>query len=330
MATTAQLSGYRVARVAGLVPKPFDFEMALPADCRPEQPACEAESSTSAFGPTPMFQAGSRSRPFRVAVRVALLTSDVGASDFVAIDAEASGHTVVQGRDWPGTRGCQAEIITRQTVEGQNWLTRSRAVKDGVRVFRVDASAPEQEFERCERDCAQTVMSFRLLHAEQRPCAEGMATARIGLPIRRVVKFPDSWRETARSEGDGSCELELLRSFDDRLSASIQIGAYQKREGESAHGHLRDYSNRLKSRGYRLAGAPILSTEAPAGSLAAYQYAPLARAAQGDLCVGAMLLELRHANVLLGFQGPTREGYPWCWAMMRRTFEWVRESLLEG
>jgi hypothetical protein len=94
--------------------------------------------------------------------------------------------------------------------------------------------------------------------------------------------------------------------------------------GEAA---LATYAEELKQAGIRLLGAPILPTQPLPGFASASLYAPVAEIGGARFDAPTLLMREATRWILVGLLGPNRSVSGVWWAVARRAFEIVRDSL---
>ena len=304
---------------------PCTFELAVPKVCEPisvELPVASKEP----FVPLAQYQT-SGDRRLSVRVQFTCLPREMGACDVAELCELAAGAKVVQRRDWPDTDGRQAEIFTEFEEAGRKWIRRLRVVKDGARLFRVDATASEEDFPEVEKDCALSVMSFRLLDPENQSYAEELRECTARTPLPFLFRYPQSWRPREVSGEDCRCMRTLEHTWDEGVRGTVTVEVCRKQEGVPTTRIVRAFARRLKDAGYRLNGAPITPVPPPRGFEAAYVFAPPAAKDGTAICTSAYLAENATSAALVSLVGPSRDTDHWSWAINKRAFEIVRDSL---
>jgi len=322
-------SRFFLARFGVEPPLPIRFQLAVPLGC--EAVRVDPPSKGAAEPSLLLARFRAASRPgIDIDVSMTVLPREIHTGDFAELLATASGDKVVQRRDWEHTQGCQAELFAEFERLGEKWVRRSRVVKDGQYVFCVDAMAPKPAFAKFAKDCAHSVMSFRLLSAENRPYAEGLKELSGDSPCRFSFRYPETWKLARTAFDSHRAVFALNNSQRDTLDGTLTLEIHQRRPDYPLARYARAYATSLRDAGFRLNGAPVLSTSSPAGFDAAYVFTPPTTKDGLEVTAGAVLMEQGTAVTILGIVGASRESSPWAWAINKRAFEIVRDSLVLG
>jgi hypothetical protein len=310
----------------GLPELPWAFRVAIPARCRPLEGSPPGIEPGAIFTPLLLFAAPAPGS-LEVFVSLTLLPQEMGAGDLALIAAERSGLRVLSRRDPDGTGADQSELIARESRGGGPWLRWARVIKDGPRVFRIDAATPEEGFEDVAQTCGLTVRSFELLNPEGRPGAEDLVEVMRGSLVPFSFRYPASWRLTEFAAGEDLAGFVLDFVHREKVRGTVTVELQHAGDGVPPSQHARAFRARLTADGFRLNGAPIVAEPPPHGFSGAYIYAPPATWEGRETSVGLFIGETGHATALMSFACPARWENPWAWALTRRAFEIVRSSI---
>jgi hypothetical protein len=308
--------------------KRFNYRLAVPKWCRPAPRLSWGEARPGPFLPVAYFE-GIEPHRLEITVYAAQLPCEIGAGDCAEIDAEFSGAKVLQRRDWQEADGRQAEIMAEYQRNGESWIRRTRLAKDGNRAFRIDAAAPKTTFTSVAEEAAVAVMSFQFASPENAGCAESLQAVESEFPVRFSFRYPASWTAERRVDGN-STYIEMRKRHEHVLVGTLRVEIHRMQPEMSASRYVRRYAEQLKAEGIFLNGAPIVPAKSPRGFLATHVFAPEARRDGAAMSVPLVGLEQAEAIALLGLVGPGRDVVPLWWAVNKRAFEIVRDSLALG
>lgn len=297
---------------------PFGFSILLPRDARQHQPEQQAGS---AFVPLACFR-GQSERAFEIRVSALPLFHDIDVGDFIENSALATGHRIIQRRDWKDSKGCCAEIFAEFEEKGVQWVRRVRAVKDGNLVYSIDGAAPKAHFAKVEHDCALALASFRLNQPSSRYCAENLTLASTVEPLPVRFEHPESW--VAKWSGPDAHRVECELSLPGK--ATIMVQGMTRQEAGDSISVIRRFASDLKKKGFHLAGAPIAPAPSTKGVSRSLVWATQGRKSGRAIMAGAHVIEADAAVALLGATAPSREEDPWSWARTKRAFTLLLES----
>lgn len=319
-------SRFATARSSIDGPPEWRYELAIPRTWRLEN---------ALYGDSRGFRSVARFVPSEgldaeVLVSVGCYRRDVNPADWLDISWDLAGGVVVRRRDWPTPAGIMADVLVRHTVAGRPSLWRGTILKDRDRLFRVEARAAEEIYPGLAQDLFVSVASFRLLHPEGRPTAEPLFESSHDAPV--VVRFQRlaSWDAAPPKADNCGCELQVTTHDLGVEVGRITVEVRTPLTGRTPYRLAQECAEHLKNRGFQLRGAPVLPVEPPAGFLAAAIYAPTARHEGREFDSPILLLQHAEALVALSLLGPARRESPEWWAINKRAFEIVRDSLVIG
>lgn len=300
----------------------FGFKLAIPSGCEPCAKPCRVSKEPYAI----LEQYADKARELEISILATRMPRELDVGDFAELGAEINGEKLIQRRDWDKSEGQQAELFFEFARRGKTWLRRSRYLKDGAEVYRIDAAAPKEKYEEVAEDCAICLMSFQPTLPSQSDCAEELlecSDSRLPLSFR----YPASWQLEQINDHDELTAYELFHFHEGELCGRLRVEYHKRSAGEDAVQLIRRYADRLKQSGLHLNGAPIASKTPPLGFEGAHVYAPPATRDGEPVCVGIHCLERADAIVQVSFESPSRKVDQWSWAINKRTFEVIRESL---
>jgi hypothetical protein len=154
--------------------------------------------------------------------------------------------------------------------------------------------------------------------------------AKFKSPVPFSFQYLADWTLSPLKD-DIRCRVLRLRQSDDEADRNEITLCVRKREPADARLSLaNEYADELKRRQFHVTGAPVLPLQAPEG----YLYTAVCQlTVQHDghkLDSPLLLLEHSLAHVVLGVLGPAFNESPEWWAINKRAFEIVRDSLTIG
>lgn len=304
----------------------FHFRLAVPAECASVPLETPDESGSAPFMQLARFVSRGQHR-YELGVLLTLLPRDIHVGDLIQIEAEMSGAKVVGRKDCGGARGRESHLLVEFERSGEKWLRRTRGLKDGPRVFRLDAAVTQECSAETAKACAASLASFQLLAPENRASAEELERWSGSEPCRDTFLYPQSWSIVDRGADQAEAALDLLNQPGRLPAGRLTVEVHARRADTLPSRLVRKHVERLRGEGVRLAGAPVVAVEPPTGSRAAHWFAPPASRAGHELCVGILVLEQGDLFALVGVLSPARAVSPWAWAINKRAFEIVRDSL---
>jgi hypothetical protein len=209
-------------------------------------------------------------------------------------------------------------------------ICRSTILKDGDCLYRIDARAAEDVYEDLAEDFLVTLSSFHPLHPEGRPTAEPLVDAAYEAPVPFVYQRLKSWDAEEIHADEDRRVLRIVSKDEGEAIGRITLEIRKRGAGLNRERLAREYSDTMKESGVHLSGAAIAPTEPPKGFQSAAVYQPSAQFEGHQLDAPVLLFEHEEALVLVSLLGPSREESPEWWAINKRAFEIVRDSLRLG
>ncbi len=299
------------------------FSLVMPAHWHPLPLECNL-----LFGLRPLARWGANSgQRDEVHVDVIEMYRDVNPADWLEISYDAIGAKILQRRDAFGPYGKVSDLLVRFTVDDDARICRSILVKDGSKMFRVEVQVGESAYGELAEDLLLCLRSFTLLNPNGAPTAESVIEEKRDGDVPFLFQRFGSWpvRELV---SDGRAKvLHLTSCHNEEVVGRIAIEVCRKSAEWGLQAIARDYAERLKSEGFHLQGAPIVPTKPPGLFDRAVLFAPPVSYAGHAFDSPVLLFEHDEALVLLALLGPTRQESPEWWAINKRAFEIVRDSL---
>lgn len=255
---------------------------------------------------------------------------DVNPADWLSIAWDSAGGEVLHRRESSTPGGAVCDLLVRHVDKKGTSIWRSMIHKDGSRLFRVEARADEDLYANHAEDLFVSLSSFRLLHPENKPTAESLHDASFSLPVPLTFQRLESWTVEPAIVDPDRCVLHLTSQHEGVEVGRITVEIRRPVENRSLNQLAIAFSEQLKSSGFRLGGAPILPITPPKRFQAAAVYQPTAQFEGDKLDSPVLLYQHEEAQILLALLGPSRETSPEWWAINKRAFEIVRDSLRIG
>lgn len=311
----------------GTPERPWPFLMAVPSRCRPAGETSPSDAADAVFTPLARFAAPA-SDPLEATISFTVLPREIGAGDLALIAAERSGQQVLQRRDLHDGGAHEAELILRRDDrEAGPWLDWCRVLRDGPRVYRIAASAPEARFEAVAETCALAVRSFGLLAPDEQRWAEAVEEVEREAPVPFRFLYPRSWRLTEFPSSDGPAGFALDFLHQKKVQGRLTVRVARTKPEISPVHHASLFRKRLTAEGFRLHGAPILAETSHEPFRTSHIYAPTARYEGHEVAAGLFIGEATDTTTFIDFVCPSRVESPWGWAVTKRAFEIVNHSM---
>lgn len=321
-------SRFRIVTVGHRNPQ-LAHQLATPRQCEfvPAKPL--APGNGGLFSPISRFESPADDR-LAVTVSVSRLSRSAAPADWLRIELDQLRQVVVRRTDVNTPAGQSADVLTRITSDGRGRaVARHLVVADGPRVFRIEASVAESAYRLRAEDLMVAVASFRLVGAERSVGAEPLACTRLAGSGGRAVSHPASWKLEYESTAAELSQGVLCSRFEGRVSGRICL-LRASRSGADARAMTGAFLRWLQQTGVHTRGAALH----PVGRAAEWpriHYFDGGGASDGAAFdTPALVCESADDWTLLGLVSPTYETSPQWWAINKRAFEIVRDSLRIG
>jgi hypothetical protein len=327
MAATSE-TDFVLARYTSGSELPFEFQIAYPQSTRP-QPQSAAASLDGVFARLVEYR-GPADCPLCLNVAVTVLPREIGVGDLAEVDAQRRGHQVLQRRDLSGKYAGNAEVLSACLEHDRPWLTRNRLVKHGRLAFRITAAAPYDRFPEIGVVAARFLGSFRLQGAPLEDGAERQETCVLPSPASASFAYPASWRQSEPLRTNDSVAVTLSNGQAGENAATItveaRVGAWPALRAPC----LRRFTESLESQGIQCQGSLVVPMAGPAGFDTVEVFAPRANREGRAMAVGLVFFIRDNGVVTAATAGPSRDTSIQWWAINKRAFEIVRDSLVVG
>jgi hypothetical protein len=267
---------------------------------------------------------GSSSRA-EIRVIVDNIPRETSPAEWVLIELERAGHTLVTQSEMDTPIGTLADILTKIDGPDGTMLARTNMAKDGARIFTITCQAREDVYRELAGEFLISLASWKLLAPEKAPLAEPLGTFSELYPAAVGFRYPESWQLASEVLSAEVCDVRLDNLDGDRRTGQIHV---QLRAAQRPQKLVSAYLAKLAAAGVELQGRPDLTPCSPRKGFltAASLVAPAAY--KGDpFEVRAHAMEIDGAGLLIAIAGPARSKFPASWAVNKRAFEIVRDSI---
>lgn len=304
-------------------------QIIVPRQCEFMPAKLLAPANGGLFSPISRFESPADDR-LAVTVSVSLLSRSAAPADWLRIELDQLRHVVVRRKDVTTSAGRSADVLTRITSDGRGRsIARHLVVADGPRVFRIEASVAESAYRLLAEDLMVAVASFRLVAAERAVGAEPLACTRLAGSGGRAVSHPASWKLEYGSTAAELSQGVLCSRFEGRDSGRICL-LRASRSDTDARALTGAFLRWLQQTGVHTRGAALHPVGRAAEWPRIHFFDGGGTSDGAAFDTPALVFESADDWTLLGLVSPTYETSPQWWAINRRAFEIVRDSLRFG
>jgi hypothetical protein len=255
---------------------------------------------------------------------------DVNPADWLEITWGSVGSQIIHRRDFRAHGGTHADMLVKYSDEKGTWISRSTIVKDGPRLYYIEARAAPSTYSTLAEDFLMCLASFRLLYPNSSATAELLSETMCRTPVLVRFQRPEFWLCSPPSENPETNSIQLESRFDNADVGKITVDLHEPGNGTSMYRMANGHADRLKQRGIHLDGAALIPLQASPPYHGAVLYSPVATENGHEFEVPLLFLQHPTALVVLGLYTPSRNESPEWWAINKRAFEIVRDSLTIG
>jgi hypothetical protein len=322
---TAESLGDRFARLESDAGEAHRFRFAITLPRRWQRRAFGTDTSHGAgmlacFGPNDDV-------PSAVCVNVIESDREVNPADWLEITYAAVGAQILQRRDAFGPQGKVSDMLVRCVEDNVPTIRRGILVKDGSRMFHVEARAAESAYAEFAEDLFVCLISFELLNPTGELTSEPMIEEHHDGAVPFTFRCPCSWKTLQVADNGHGRILELTSQQDGRVVGRMIVEVRARSSGCDLQTLAAGHADRLRAAGIHFNGAPLVPIKPPERFQTAAVFAPAAECAGHTFDSPVLLFEHARGLVLLALLGPTRDESPEWWAINKRAFEIVRDSL---
>ena len=249
---------------------------------------------------------------------------ELNPADLVLLELEQANAEVVAKRvtDLQGVK--QLDVLF---VNNRGGLSRRRTYSLGCLVFEITVSGTRDWFSQ-EADAVFLMLSsFKLIDTVAKQ-PEKLETYKPTSNVPIEFQYINSWRPVTNTGHSKIQTYELVNNYYDATIGRICLLIVAARDGERLN-LIEEYRASLVSAGYDVSGAPVVPRVHTEG-MRQLSYDPVTHVDGTRLESPTLLFEYPDATVLLGLIGSDRNHSPVWWAINKRAFEVVRDSLRVG
>lgn len=147
-----------------------------------------------------------------------LLPREVNPSDWLLLWVKTQDYQLIDARKLPTQYGTVGDCIASKVIDGEAYISRLFAIKDGNRLFLLNQSTPQDSYKDHEEAFLVGVQTFSLLTPTKELYAEPFTQEQIKKPYPITYRKPESWSKFVEHEESND---ELSISFTNQLSDQI-------------------------------------------------------------------------------------------------------------
>jgi hypothetical protein len=299
-----------------------EYELVTPAEWTPRPPECLSREPLRVVH----SYVGSSAGHGEVEVALAICRRDFNLEDWLDIVC-ASEHEEILDRCTVATpNGAATHVLTRGKSEFGPHIARRTACKDGDRMYHVQVRSAENVYSQLADKFLLCLASFRLVSPLGHRTAETLLNFQRDAPVPFSFQRLSSWNVVNEVMDGKTCAVELMDNSEENCG-QVHIEVHRTGDAMGVIDLLQKRANAMKEMRFHLNGSPILPLLPPADFEAAAIYAPTAYRNASQFDCPVLALGRSRQAVTIGLLGPSRQESPEWWAINKRAFEVVRDSL---
>lgn len=303
----------------------FNSEIACSAAFLPESPGAGQFSSLDGMQDL-LFMRHSELRTASIRVMATRIPREVSAADFLSVFLDVSRESLIRSRVFRSPVGSIPDFLSSHATIDQRKLIRRNALKDGDRLLVVETAAAENEYLRISETFLIALASFKLENPEQIYSAEAMQT--VSLPLLGVqFAIPASWRAQPADLADCRTRSRFIDCIANDSDAEIAVRVLPADAIESSASppsHLTTANSSGYGEGLYMPMPDELRNQCFDTLMALVAESRVnSRTVEHRVAV----LSQSASSVLVSLTGPARRGGGMRWAINKRAFELVVESI---
>jgi hypothetical protein len=306
-------------------PREFQFEWTVPPGNRPA--ACR--KTLTRFHPLCCTEVPG-DHAFRIQASICTISREVNPGDWLEMDLAQPGFRLLCARHLPTPAGVILDALVKIVDAGESRVHRYSVVRDGDRLFCVEAGSSEARYAEWAERILFCLSSFHLCHSQGRPFAEPILTSAHDAGVRWSFRHPASWEVLPMATDAGRCKARLLSRGIAEQDTHLTVEITRRTTTRAIRRLAEEQADQWKRSGIHLAGAALISLQPPPSFQEAVLFNP--SATRNEQSVECVMLLFLHAEVVVALTllGPSRHESPEWWAINKRAFEIVRDSLTIG
>jgi len=282
--------------------------------------------------PTMSYQLGRFQHPDKISeiiISVILLTHEVNPSDYYKLVFKNTAEIILTERIIDTPLGSMSDLLTISSKDIE-YISRTFMIKDANRLFIIKGRAQRKAYNELAEYFLFSLSSFQLIHYEG-TLVEKLEQFTCKKPIDCMFLYPSSWKMNQMLSDDSQQNIfELFNENDHNASGKIHLNIFPPLKNMTPQMIVIQYVKMLNANGFSVNGAPLQPTE-----LAKQFNNTVLAALTGSVNSKHMefpvyILEHDKACLLLGLITPAFKSSPEWWAINKRAFEIVRDSLIVG
>lgn len=260
-----------------------------------------------------------------IEVTVVHLAREVDPADFSENEILASGAEIVERRDVYGPTGWVADFASRRRRDGRTYVTRTTMAKDASALYQVHCSAVEEAYPALSDLFLAALASFRLTSPTHRTLAEKTRSYNYVDPYVFGFQYPASWNVVPEQSTLKLTSLRLDNQSGGRCAGRLYVTLQAARTIDPPAA-LRDTVTRITgtpadSLEFVRRGAPPIAGFDQSFETVLPVFKHVAMECR------ALLLTTDAARLAISVYGPHREISPAWWAVNKRAYEIVTDSV---
>jgi hypothetical protein len=309
-------------------PEPqFHFELVLPKSWQLARMPAATQIAGAALRSIALFRNYSAPSA-EVEIIGGPFARDISPADWLDVTLERRGETVLARRDAHTRRGVVPDVLTCGGNDLAACISRWLAIKDGPRMFLLRASVQKSEYSTHADAFYVAVSSLRLLHSSPWPLAERLKTFSRARPDDFLLLFPESWELTEQPSGSsGELALELTNRVRGDAVGQIVVGVIDRSAADNAAALVDRFVAGLQRASIQV--DPLMLGELTPGKRfeKAWRAAADGRRLGMPFDISVTIGQRPSAWFVIGHVGPARTVHSNLWAINRRAYAIVTESL---
>jgi hypothetical protein len=271
------------------------------------------------------LQSGSSSQ---IKIYVNHLWREFSSNEWIENKLISLGHKIIFRKDAYGIVGGVSDFLTqRQEADNANYFIRTTMAKDGNRLFRVECWAEESEYPKLAEDFLITLSSFKLLSPENIPTAEPLTDFQDIVPVIWGFKYPASWNAVKESLSQNESKIRLDNFYEEKCIGRIYLTNSEKKH-KSSQILTREFFELQEKAGIITKDVNFEIEDSFNEFTKVNSSVSLGRVKDNSSFeVRTLSLSNDETSVLIGLVSPTRnEASDW-WAVNKRCFEIIKQTI---
>jgi hypothetical protein len=263
----------------------------------------------------------------QISVLMAIVDREVGAADLVETFIIRKGATILQKNETYGAEGRSADILSELEEGSEIHYCRSKTIKDNNRIFVIEGIAPKNVYLEKADEISLSLQSFHLVRGTPILTSEPLAKFSREKPYSVSFSYPASWQIFEAQDNGDKRIVYVSNDYQGITAGRIVIEVNCQKENLDVVKLFRSYADNLQEQGIRLSGSLIIPMQPTSNFNSAWIYSPKAVYQNQSVDSPAIVFEASRFLVLLGMTGASRQVSPEWWAINKRAFEIVRDSI---